>query len=351
MLIITNRDVNNASNESAFERSFAPGGTRLAFASVAPAAQGAGWALSDVNSDASDVDALNALLPLFSGQRKLLLYLHGFNNTPAECFERCARLEALYDVETVGFSWTSEGFLSNGAALPADQGGDAGDETALAKVKASNRTDSASQSKIRRYHQAKTNAQDSVDALARLLRLVGTARLHANAQPFTLAAHSLGAHFLQYTLDVPGAGESLGTAHNVALLAACVRAAGHRDWLDKVRPKGQVFVTFNLGDSVLFGAYVADGSQVKLGTDPGAELLQSKAVRYVSFSNATVGFGGHRYFVLDQMPKKALQLFRRIFESQRDIEIDEFPRQIYPVGCDEDKLTCYMAKPTVVDGG
>ncbi|WP_457337563.1 alpha/beta hydrolase [Rhizobacter sp. P5_C2] len=351
MLIFTNRVVNMAGDESAFGRSFEPAGTHLGFASVSGLAQGGAWTVSNANNDASDVDALNALLPLFSGARKVLVYLHGNNNTPAACFERCAKLEALYGFETIGFSWASEGFLSDGSELPGVEGGNAGDETDLAKVKASNRTEGAIQRKIRRYRQAKTNAQESVDALARFLRLLGTARLHANIQPFTLAAHSLGAHFLQYTLDVPGAGESMGTAHNVALVAACVRAAGHRDWLDKMRPKGQVFVTYNKGDSVLFGAYIADGSQFKLGTDPGPELLQSRAVRYVSFSNASVGFGGHGYFVLDKMPKKALRLFTRIFGSQRDIEIDEYPRQVYPVGCDEDGLTCYMAKPTAIDSG
>jgi hypothetical protein len=302
--------------------------------------------------DVADADALNLLLPLFTGARRVLVYLHGNNNTPAACFERCALLESLYGVEVIGFSWTSEGYLPDGNDLPGvAPAPSASDETDLRGVTAANRTEGGIQQKIRRYHQAKTNAQDSVDALARFLRLLGTARLHANVQPFSLAAHSLGAHFLQYTLDVPGAGESVGTAHNVALLAPCVRAAGHRAWLANVRPKGQVFVAYNKGDSVLFGAYIADGSQIKLGTDPGPELLQSSAVRYISFSNAVVGFAGHGYFVYDKMPKKTRALFSRIFGSSRDINPDEYPRQVYPVGCDADGLTCYMAAPGGIEVG
>lgn len=353
MLIFTNRALSAQPDESAYGTAFEPGATRLSVASVARAAgSGGAWAVAGHRPDVADADALNLLLPLFRGRRRLLVYLHGNNNPPAACFARCALLESLYGVEVVGFSWAAEGYLSNGDSLPGvGSASGAGDETTLKKVSAANRTDSAIQDRIRRYHQAKTNAQDSVDAVARFLRLLGTARLHANVQPFTMAAHSLGAHLLQYTLDVPGAGESVGTAHNVALLAACVRAAGHRDWLARVRPKGQVFVTYNKADAVLFGAYVADGSQVKLGAEPGFDLLQSDAVRYVSFNGAKVGLGGHGYFVNDKMPKKMRALFARVFGSERDIRPDEYPRQVYPVGCNADGLICYMAAPGVGEPG
>ena len=73
--------------------------------------------------------------------------------------------------------------------------------------------------------------------------------------------------------------------------------------------------------------------------------------RYISFTGAQVGFGGHDYFVLDHMPAKTLRLFTRIFGSQRDIEQGEIARQVYPLGCDGDGVTCYMAAPRVVDGG
>lgn len=353
MLIFTNRDLQNQPDETAFTRTFTPASSQLGYATVASTHGGvASWAVSGLRANASDADALNALLPLFAGTRRVLVYLHGNNNTPASCFERCALLEALYGLEVVGFSWTSEGFLPDGTGLPglaADSS--TGDEANLKVVTPANRTDNGIQDKIRRYHQAKTNAQDSIDALARFLRLLGTARLHANGQPFTLAAHSLGAHFLQYTLDVPGASESLGTAHNVALVAPCVRAAGHRDWLVKIRPRGQVFVTFNQGDNVLFGALIADGGQTKLGTDPLPDLLQSGIARYISFTGAQVGSGGHNYFARTNMPAKTLKVFKRIFGSSRDIEANEYPRQVYPVGCDEDGLICYMAAPRVIDGG
>ena len=352
MLIFTNRVIDNGNDETAFTRHFDPGATTLGYA-AASRAGGGHWLLSGVEQDTSDDTALAALVTLFQGPKPVLIYLHGNNNTPAACFERCTRLAEIYGLEVLGFSWTSEGFQPTGEDLaaidPGAPGGDK-DETSLKAVTAANRTEGPIQRKIRRYHQAKTNAQDSVDALARFLRLTATARLYAHQQPMTLAAHSLGAFFLQYTLEITGATESLGAAHNVALLAACVRAAGHREWLGRIHPKGQVFVSFNQGDSVLFGASIADGNQTKLGVDPGTERLQSPGVRYVSFTGAAADLGGHGYFVADagdKVPKKARKLFERIFASARDFDTGagEYPRLVYPAGCDGDGLTCYMAQP------
>lgn len=49
------------------------------------------------------------------------------------------------------------------------------------------------------------------------------------------------------------------------------------------------------------------------------------------------------------MPKKTKALFTRIFSSSRDIAPDAYPRQVYPVGCDADGLTCYMAVPSGIE--
>lgn len=352
MLVFTNRDIQDATNATAFTRRFQPGADTIGCAAVAR--QGAGFALHSLQATMSDADAVQRLVPLFQGSKPVLVYLHGNGNTPSACFERCARLAEIYDVELVGFSWPSEGYLSSGDDLPnlsppEPSEPDQDDESSLAGISASNRKEGWAARKIRRYRQAKLNAQDSVDALARFLRLVATARLYANQQRLSIAVHSLGCHFLQYAIETESASESLAAAHNIALLAACCRAAGHETWVRKLAPKGRVFITYNQGDSVLFGAYIADGGQTKLGVEPGVRLVDPR-VRYVSFTNAPVGLGGHRYFVRDagkDVPKAARKLFSRMFRSERDIQDDqgEPARKVYPVGCDADGSTCYMGPP------
>lgn len=349
MLIFTNRELEDETDETAFTARYEPAADRLGFAHARPGGGGT-WQIGDVHADASDEDAMIELLSLFGGPRPVLVYLHGNNNTPASCFARTALFESLFNLEVIGFSWTSEGYLPDGSKLVGMTADSSGDETNLRAVTAENRTTDFIQDKIQRYRQAKINAENSIDALARFLRLLGSARLVANAQPFSLAAHSLGAHFLQKVLGIGSASESLGTVHNVALLAACVRSAGHPEWLRNLHPEGRTFVTFNNRDLVLAGARIAD-NVVKLGADPGDDLLEAPGMRYIDFTGARNDFAQHNYFVRRGMSAKTKTVLQRIFASQEDIQPGELPRKIYPVGCDERRLTCFMAAPGVPDGG
>jgi esterase/lipase superfamily enzyme len=349
MLIFTNRAIERRTDESAFTARYEPASDRLGFAQVEPAGGGT-WQVNDIHADASDDDIVIELLAVFGGPRPVLVQLHGNNNTPASCFARTELFESIYDLEVIGFSWTSEGYLPDGSKLVGLSADSSGDETDLKVVGAENRTTDAIQDKIQRYHQAKINAKNSIDALARFFRLLGTARLAANAQPFSVAAHSLGAHFLQNTLAVSGATESLGTAHNIALLAPCVRAAGHREWLQRLHPAGQVFVTFNNADLVLAGAFFSDNNETKLGATPGAELLETRTTRYIDFTGARNDAAQHNYFVRQGMSGQTRNILGRVLASQPDIQAGELPRRVYPVGCDERRLTCFMAAPDVHDG-
>lgn len=348
MLIFTNRKVEGKGASAHFGRAFTPVSGAISFA-TAEKADDSKWSLKGLKSDADDPTVLQALTTVFQGKRPVLVYIHGNNNTPQRCFERCAVLEAMYDVEVVGFSWPSEGALSDGSDLPDAPNDDPGNEDDLGGVTASNRTENKMVRKARRYRQAKVNAQESVDALTRFLRLLSIARLQANGQPLSLAVHSLGVHFLQYSLEIDTAREALGAAFNIALIAGCARASGHQEWVARLRPKGKVFITYNSDDIVLYAAFVVDGSQLKLGADPGTQRVQNGLTRYICFSNAKVGAGGHGYFVYDKLPKKPRAILKRIFQSETDIRSGESPAKVYPVGCDADGVTCYVGLPTQGD--
>lgn len=346
MLIITNRLVGSGNSSTRLSAKFQPMGTDLSF--VTATRNGDAMSVTGSGARADDAQLLQALLPVFQQGRPVLLYVHGFNNPPAVSIERCARLSEIYGVEVIGFSWPSEGKLADGSDqpnLPPGSDQDGADDDDIADVRQDQRSEGWVQRKIRRYRQAKVNAQDCTDALARCLRLVATARLYANQQPVSVAVHSLGGHLLQYTLELSGVTESLGSTHNVALLAACCRSTGHETWVSKIRPKGQVFITYNKNDTVLLGATIADGGQAKLGLEPGPRLV-SPQVRYVSFTNAPMEAGGHRYFVAKRgknVKPKAQKLFARVFGSKRDLEPGQSPKDVYPMNCDPDGATCYMA--------
>ena len=142
MLIFTNRAIENRSDETAFTTRYEPAADRLGFAQVEPAGDGT-WQVKDIHADASDDDIVIELMAVFGGPRPVLVQLHGNNNTPASCFARTELFESLYDVEVIGFSWTSEGYLPDGSKLVGLSADSSGDGTDLKIVSAENRTTGA----------------------------------------------------------------------------------------------------------------------------------------------------------------------------------------------------------------
>jgi len=94
---------------------------RMALASLERALKGrpARWKVAPMNTNVDDPASMRALLPMLQASRPLLMYLEGCNSTPAACFERCDRLQSLYGLEIVRFSWSSRQYLHDeGSDLP-----------------------------------------------------------------------------------------------------------------------------------------------------------------------------------------------------------------------------------------
>ena len=345
MWMFTNRTVTAGTSEAAWTPRFTPFDRTLSMARIVRA--GSGWRLHEAVSEVEDAQAGLTLRALFAAERPVLAYVHGYDNPPAALFERCERLEQLYDVEVVGFSWPSEGRLFDGHALAAAAAlppGAMGEEIELAGV-----TEQAVLTQqrgiaglLQRYRQAKVNAAQSVQAFERFTHLLALARLSAVRQPLTVAAHSLGAYLLQQSLGEPGAATALGVAQNIVLLAPCCASAGHREWLQRLHPGGQLVITVNQGDQVLMGARVADRNEAKLGSDPGAKLLE-QWVRYAHVDGSKLDWAGHSYFAQADMPADLQRLFGRVFSSQRDLGPNEPVGNVYLGACDADGVTCWTA--------
>lgn len=119
MLIFTNHVIDSrAETSSALEPSLPAGSAQQALATLECARQAvaARWKVSQTDSDVDDAESMRTLLPMFQGPGSLLVYLHGYSGTPAACFERCDRLQSLYGLEIVRFSWSSRKCLSADSA-------------------------------------------------------------------------------------------------------------------------------------------------------------------------------------------------------------------------------------------
>jgi hypothetical protein len=121
MLIFSKHKPASRAGASVLQQKFTAGPAHMAVATLerAPNARAAHWKVSHMDSDVDDAGAMRALLPMLQAQRPLLLYVQGYNSTPAACFERCDRLQALYGLEIVRFSWSSKKYLHDeGSELP-----------------------------------------------------------------------------------------------------------------------------------------------------------------------------------------------------------------------------------------
>jgi Alpha/beta hydrolase of unknown function (DUF900) len=358
MLIFTNRSVQTQkTDEQAFTKVYAPLAETLSIATVKAKSNPDTWKISDISEAISDVGAISKISSMLQGSKPVLVFVHGNNNNPSACFKHCLALEKHFDVNVIGFSWASEGFQPNGDDLAGVDGAkpesDNEDES-LAAVNSSNSSEGWIQRKARRYAQAKVNAQQSAHSFARFLRLLAAARLGTMKQPYSFAFHSLGNHFLHYAITKEGAAESLGVAHNVALIAGCTGASKHAAWVEKIKPVKRVYITYTKVDSVLAAASFIDGD-VKLGTNPGTELIRDSRYRYIDFENATkMKVGAHRYFVADDsksLSKQSKLLFSRIFRSEQDYSSeDKSLKVVYPLGCDSGQTVCYMGSGIPSEG-
>jgi hypothetical protein len=346
VLVFTNRVVlADRTDESAFTAKFVPASNVLGMADAIRAGS-AHWALSNVTASVSDLAAKASLVKVFEGGRPVLVHIHGNSMTPGQCLERCARFEEVFDVAVVGFSWPSEGRPPSGRRRAGVTGPytEAEDRWTLASVTATNFADKggAVADVIARYRRSKLNGQKSVVALARFLELIGKAHGAASTpQPFSIAAHSLGAHCLQMLLKA-GLGHCLPRARNIALLSACVPNRNHARWVAKLPRSDGLIITTNISDWVLLGALWADTFQGKLGASiPVPPLVSDPDTRYIDFSRRS--FGEHEYFIAEQgrtFDADLLAVFTRFFRSGDDIPTGQKPGTVYRRGCDNGPLVC-----------
>jgi hypothetical protein len=362
MLIFTNRFFDTSkSDEHALQDKFE--GFSDVLRSCQVKSSDGNWQVTEFSDPVSDKNAIKQISAILSGDKSVLVFLHGNNTSPADCFIRCKAIEDQYDVAVIGYSWESKGFFpgetSSVEAKKDEQESkveeDNEDELAVVKSKESLKQGSIKQ-KADRYKQAKVNAENSRDSLARFLRLVAASRLGTMRQKVSFAAYSLGCHFLRKTIAEQDAEASLGVMHNVILLSGCTSAANHQDWVGQIHPLLRVYIIFTKADSVLAAARVIDGD-VQLGADPGRARVSGKKFRYIDFEGASkMKIGAHRYFVADpgkELSKQAKLLFIRLFKSEEDF-VDKGDvadaKEVYPVGCSADGSVCYMGASSTGTG-
>lgn len=230
-------------------------------------------------------------------KKNLLLFVHGFNNDVKAVVKRAYKLEELYDVEVLAFTW------------PADGGGVGG----VLSYKSDKKDARASIGALDRVlEKIRANLDDLRNFQIAMIRKEVSSEHAENAEtrdevfarrvtalcPFkvTLMLHSMGNYLFKQLLksSLYSAGELL--FDNVLLVAADTNNKSHAEWANRIEFRNRLYITINEHDSALKWSRMKGGEEqlARLGHLP-YELDSERAV-YVNLTDAPFVKESHAYF-------------------------------------------------------
>jgi esterase/lipase superfamily enzyme len=226
--------------------------------------------------------------------KNALLYVHGFNNKWKAVYNRLRQLEDLYGVIPIAFAWPSgmEGIPLND------------------------------------YREKKRFAMLSSEALDRTLEKLNEcfekSEKHCG-QTINLLMHSMGNYLFKGLFTQGHYSGETRIFDNVIMAAADVNNRDHKDFVNKIQCRGNVYITINKDDFALGISSTKLGKKQKARLGETRRHLDADAI-YVDFSKSkgtNFGNNSHTYFLGE--PVKGNVNIERFFEgvfNGRDAEED-----------------------------
>jgi esterase/lipase superfamily enzyme len=227
-----------------------------------------------------------------------IFFVHGFNTDFLGALEGGYRLQQLYNLEVLVFSWPSNG------------GGGLGS--------------------LASYKDDQRDARLSVSALDRCLeKLALYLQKHIAThcgQKMTLAMHSMGNYLFKSLLQSSiYQGETL-LFDNIVLLSADVNNKDHAEWVDRVKYRNRLFITINEADFALAASRAKGGEQQQARLGHWIKDLTSVNAVYLNFTDAPSMGNAHNYFTDDSPLKnpKVKEVFKLAFNGGKSEQILTF---------------------------
>jgi len=297
MYVVTNRNLQpDESPERRFGEHFnerGPNELRLAEARKV----GASWQVEilpdqiEVEGElmfASEYAFLQGQARMREQKRNCLFFVHGFNTDFQGALEAGLRLETLYGVEVLLFTW------------PSDGGG-------LGTFG---------------YRSDRRDASLSVNALDRCFeKLVFYLRKHADKacdQCFNLAVYSMGCYLFKRLMESTiYQGETL-LFDNIVLLAADVNNEAHAAWVNRVQYRNRLYITINEDDVALAASRLKTGEDQKARLGHWVQNLDATNAVYLDFTDADRVSRSHAYFEDGAVQNPVVKrVFTDVFNGRR----------------------------------
>lgn len=240
---------------------------------------------------ASEAAFLKAQQRMQQKQTNALFFVHGFNTNFGNALESAYRIEQLYNLEVILFSWPSNG----GGSIEG----------------------------LSSYQDDKRDAVLSIGALDRCFeKLAEYFTKYADQackRRFSLAMHSMGNYLFKRLLSSSiYQGETL-LFDNIVMLSADVNNEGHAEWVDRVRFRNRLFITLNEDDGALLASKALAGDEQKARLGHWTKNLTARNAAYLDFTDAANIMAHHNYFSNDSALQNARirQLFQRAFNGEK----------------------------------
>lgn len=254
-------------------------------------------------------------------QKQILVFVHGYNNDMEDIVITAEKLERLYDVIVVIFSWPANGGgVLSGTASYLDDKRDARVSTA-----ALNRFFE----KLHHYHAMlvekeveklwakamKSDKKNNDKARSRYVRLQQeSCRVKIN-----LLCHSMGNYVLKYATVPSDAAMVKPIFDNVCLVAADANNKDHHRWVEKIEARSNVYIVINENDSALKWSRVKPGEEQLARLGHYLKGLDAKNASYIDVTHADGVGDEHSYFKDEAVEGNAVlkRLFSDLFEGRK----------------------------------
>ena len=278
----------------------------------------------DIDTDKPWPGSLKVACELFERARtekkSILFFVHGYNNDVEDVLKAAYKIESLYNVIVVPFTWPANGggVISGTAAYLSDK------SDARVSAGALNRTIG----KIRQMHVLLTRSlqkhhqkeaykkhPDNPHAAASLYtRLVE----RDCSVKINLLSHSMGNYVLKHTFSTSENATSQLVFDNICLVAADANNQDHIKWVGELDVRKRVYVVINENDAALKASRIKPGKEQKARLGHYLKKLNSPNASYIDLTDVKhIGFE-HTYFkgAPVKKNKKLKALFRKMFNGK-----------------------------------
>ncbi len=254
----------------------------------------------------------------------LLVFVHGYNNDMKDVIRTAEKLESLYKLQVLPFSW------------PANGGGPVSGTAAYLSDKRDARVSTGAfdrlLEKLHEYHgiftflqrdelwrrAADKHPDNHEAARAEYSRMQDrVCKVSLN-----LLCHSMGNYLLKYATKPSGAMMRKLVFDNVCMVGADANNKGHNSWVEGMQTRSGTYVVINENDSALKWSRRKPGEEQLARLGHYLKGLNADNANYLNVTPAAHVGDDHSYFKDDPVDRNAKlkAMFARLFEGGRPEE-------------------------------